>query len=120
MDTGTSYRLGGQDRARNRKAHPHRSGCPKTPVESCFRIPRLRRIYGEARLKTACRRTLILGSCRYGYKSIESILKHRLDQQPLEEQQELAPICRVSRRQMLSSHRISCRASLSGTAYLYS
>jgi hypothetical protein len=43
-----------------------------------------------------------------------------LDQQPLEEQQELAPICRVSRRQMLSSHRISCRASLSGTAYLYS
>ena len=27
-------------------------------------------------------------SCRY--KSIESILKHRLDEQPLEEQQELA------------------------------
>ena len=31
---------------------------------------------------------LMLGSCRY--KSIESILKHRLDEQPLEEQQELA------------------------------
>jgi len=31
---------------------------------------------------------LMLGS--YRYKSIESILKHRLDQQPLEEQQELA------------------------------
>jgi hypothetical protein len=30
----------------------------------------------------------MLGSCRY--KSIESILKHRLVQQPLEEQQELA------------------------------
>ncbi len=34
------------------------------------------------------KRALMLGSCRY--KSIESILKHRLDQQPLEEQQELA------------------------------
>jgi hypothetical protein len=33
-------------------------------------------------------RALMLGSCRY--KSIESILKHRLDEQPLEEQQELA------------------------------
>ena len=31
---------------------------------------------------------MTLGSCRY--KSIESILKHRLDEQPLEEQQELA------------------------------
>ena len=39
-------------------------------------------------MEAACQRALMLGSCRY--KSIESILKHRLDQKPLEEQQELA------------------------------
>jgi len=38
--------------------------------------------------EAACRRALILGS--HSYKSIESILKHRLDDKPLAEQQELA------------------------------
>ncbi|ERS90735.1 hypothetical protein Q667_19530, partial [Marinobacter sp. C1S70] len=55
---------------------------------SCLGILRLGQSYGEARLERACQRALMLGSCRY--KSIESILKHRLDEQPLEEQQELA------------------------------
>ncbi|MEO9699777.1 MAG: IS21 family transposase, partial [Marinobacter alexandrii] len=55
---------------------------------SCLGILRLGQSYGESRLEAACQRALMLGSCRY--KSIESILKHRLDQQPLEEQQELA------------------------------
>ena len=55
---------------------------------SCLGILRLGQSYGEARIERACQRALMLGSCRY--KSIESILKHRLDEQPLEEQQELA------------------------------
>ena len=43
---------------------------------------------GGDRLEAACRRALALGSCRY--QSIESILRHRLDEQPLTEQPELA------------------------------
>jgi transposase len=61
---------------------------PQQAYRSCLGILRLGKSYGEARLEAACRRALMLGSCRY--KSIESILKHWLDQQPLEEQKELA------------------------------
>ena len=61
---------------------------PQQAYRSCLGILRLGKAYGEERLEAACRRALTLGSCRY--KSIESILKHRLDEQPLEEQQELA------------------------------
>ena len=61
---------------------------PQQAYRSCLGILRLGKAYGESRLEAACRRALMLGSCRY--KSIESILKHRLDEQPLEEQQELA------------------------------
>jgi transposase len=61
---------------------------PQQAYRSCLGILRLGKAYGDARLEAACRRALTLGSCRY--KSIESILKHRLDEQPLEEQQELA------------------------------
>ena len=61
---------------------------PQQAYRSCLGILRLGNAYGNERLEAACRRALMLGSCRY--KSIESILKHRLDEQPLEEQQELA------------------------------
>jgi len=61
---------------------------PQQAYRSCLGILRLGKAYGDERLEAACRRALTLGSCRY--KSIESILKHRLDEQPLEEQQELA------------------------------
>lgn len=61
---------------------------PQQAYRSCLGILRLGRSYGEARLEAACKRALVLSSCRY--KSIESILKHCLDQQPLEEQQKLA------------------------------
>ena len=61
---------------------------PEQGYRSCLGILRLGKAYGDERLEAACRRALTLGSCRY--KSIESILKHRLDEQPLEEQQELA------------------------------
>jgi len=61
---------------------------PQQAYRACLGILRLGKSYGDTRLEAACRRALMLGSCRY--KSIESILKHRLDEQPLEEQQELA------------------------------
>lgn len=61
---------------------------PQQAYRSCLGILRLGDAYGGERLEAACRRALALGSCRY--KSIESILKHRLDEQPLEEQQEPA------------------------------
>ncbi len=61
---------------------------PQQAYRSCLGILRLSKPYGDERLEAACRRALTLGSCRY--KSIESILKHRLDEQPLETQQELA------------------------------
>ena len=61
---------------------------PQQSSRSCLGILRLGKAYGEERLEAACRRALTLGS--YRYKSIESILKHRLDEKPLEEQQELA------------------------------
>jgi len=61
---------------------------PQQPYRPCLGILRLGNAYGDKRLEAACQRALVLGSCRY--KSIESILKHRLDEQPLEEQQELS------------------------------
>ena len=60
---------------------------PQQAYRSCLGILRLGKAYGDERLEAACRRALILGSCRY--KSIESILKNRQDEQPLQEQQEL-------------------------------
>lgn len=60
---------------------------PQQAYRSCLGILRLGKAYSDERLEAACRRALTLGSCRY--KSIESILKHRLDEQPVEEQQEL-------------------------------
>jgi transposase len=60
---------------------------PQQGYRSCLGILRLGKAYGDQRLEAACRRALTLGTCRY--KSIESILKHRLDEQPLTEQQEL-------------------------------
>jgi len=60
---------------------------PQQAYRSCLGILRLGKSYGDTRLEAACQRALMLGS--YRYKSIESILKHRLDEQPLEVQQEL-------------------------------
>jgi len=61
---------------------------PQQAYRACLGILRLGKAYGDDRLEAACRRALILGS--HSYKSIESILKHRLDDKPLAEQQELA------------------------------
>ena len=55
-------------------------------VEQSYRsimgILRLGEVYGGQRLEAACRRALLIGSCRYS--SIESILKKGLDREELE------------------------------------
>jgi transposase len=56
---------------------------PQQGFRSCLGILRLGKTYGDMRLEAACRRALSIGAA--SYKSIESILKHRLDEQPLPE-----------------------------------
>lgn len=51
---------------------------------------RLGQAYGKARLEAACQRATTLQAC--SYKSIESILKHGLDQKPLSSTPEPAPL----------------------------
>lgn len=53
---------------------------PEQGYRSCLGILRLEKTYGQDRLEAACQRALLLGTLRY--KSVESILKHGLDQQP--------------------------------------
>ena len=59
---------------------------PQQAFRSCLGIMRLGKSYGDDRLEAACRRALLIGAL--SYKSIESILRKGLDQQPLQSQQE--------------------------------
>jgi len=54
---------------------------PEQDYRTCLGILRLAKSYSDERLNAACARALILGTHRY--KSIASILKKGLDQQPL-------------------------------------
>jgi transposase len=56
---------------------------PQQGFRACLGILRLGKHYGEARLEAACTRALAIGATNY--RSVESILKHRLDQNPLPE-----------------------------------
>src|SRR5207302_5848419 len=67
-------------------SRPH----PQQGFRSCLGIMRLGKSYGDARLEAACRRAIRIGAC--SYKSIESILKHDLDQQPLSGPPPAAPV----------------------------
>lgn len=58
-------------------SRPH----PQQGFRSCLGIMRLGKTYSPARLEAACQRALALDA--YAYRSIESILKHGLDQRPL-------------------------------------
>ena len=60
------------------ESRPH----PEQGFRSCLGIMRLGKLYGDARLEAAATRAHRLRS--YSYKSIQSILKHGLDAQPLE------------------------------------
>ena len=57
-----------------------RGRIPSRASAPVWDIMRLGKRYGEGRLEAACRRAIRIGAC--SYKSIESILKHDLDQQP--------------------------------------
>lgn len=56
---------------------------PEQSYRSCLGIIRLGKGYSNDRLENACRRALYADTC--SYRSIESILKNHLDQQPLPE-----------------------------------
>jgi len=58
---------------------------PQQAYNACFGLMRLGKEYGSERLKAACQRGLITGAV--GYRHIESILKHGLDQQPLPQEE---------------------------------
>ena len=54
---------------------------PQQGFRSCFGLLRLGKTYTPQRLEAACMRAIEIGA--HSYKSIESILKNGLDQQPL-------------------------------------
>lgn len=61
-------------------SRPH----PEMGFRSVLGIMRLGKGVGEARLEAASRRALHFGAC--SYRSIQSILEHQLDDQPLEQE----------------------------------
>ena len=63
---------------------------PQQAYRSCLGILRLANSYGEARLEAAARRALSIGA--NSFRSVESILAHRLDQKPPEQIELAAPI----------------------------
>lgn len=56
---------------------------PQQGFRSCLGILRLGKTYTEVRLEAACLRALRINA--HSYKSVESILSHKLDQHPLPE-----------------------------------
>ncbi len=67
-------------------SRPH----PQQGFRSCLGIMRLGKTYGATRLEAACEHALTLDAC--AYRSIESILKHGLDRQPLAPQRVSPPL----------------------------
>jgi len=62
----------------NSRAHPQQG------FRSCLGILRLAKSYGDDRLEAASQRAVAIGGT--SYRSVESILKHNLDQKPLSDQ----------------------------------
>jgi transposase len=56
---------------------------PQQGFRSCLGLMRLGKTYTDQRLEAACQRALALGAV--SFKSVQSILKTALDQQPLPE-----------------------------------
>jgi len=61
---------------------------PEQSYRTCLGILRLAKSYSDARLEATCQRALILGA--HSVRSLESILKNRLDEQPLQPDEERA------------------------------
>lgn len=56
---------------------------PEQSYRTCLGILRLAKAYGDERLDAAAQRALLIGA--HSVRSVESILKHRLDEQPLDQ-----------------------------------
>jgi transposase len=67
----------------NSRAHPQQG------FRTCLGILRLAKSYGDDRLEAASRRAVSIGGT--SYRSVESILKHNLDQKPLPDQSSKNP-----------------------------
>ena len=67
----------------NSRAHPQHG------FRSCLGILRLAKSYGNDRLEAACHRAVVIGGT--SYRSVHSILKHKLDQKPLPDQSSKSP-----------------------------
>jgi transposase len=67
----------------NSRAHPQQG------FRTCLGILRLAKSYGDDRLEAASRRAVSIGGT--SYRSVESILKHNLDQKPLPDQSAKSP-----------------------------
>jgi transposase len=62
---------------------------PEQGFRSCLGIMRLCKRYGDARVESACARSLAVHA--RSYRSVESMLRHGLDQMPLTAAQESSP-----------------------------
>jgi len=70
---------------------------PQQGFRSCLGVLRLAKSYGDQRLEAACKRAVAIGGT--SYRSVESILKHNLDQKPLlDETAAVAPISHINIR----------------------
>lgn len=70
---------------------------PQQGFRSCLGVLRLAKSYGDQRLEAACKRAVAIGGT--SYRSVESILKHNLDQKPLlDEAVAIIPISHINIR----------------------
>lgn len=70
---------------------------PQQGFRSCLGVLRLAKSYGDQRLEAACKRAVAIGGA--SYRSVESILKHNLDQKPLcDEAAVITPISHINIR----------------------
>jgi transposase len=70
---------------------------PQQGFRSCLGVLRLAKSYGDQRLEAACKRAVAIGG--KSYRSVESILKHNLDQKPLpDETAAVTPISHINIR----------------------
>ncbi len=67
-----------------------RKAYPEQGFRSCMGIISLAKRYSQQRLETACQRALAIQGV--SYRSIKSILEHKLDQRPLPSQMDCIPV----------------------------
>ena len=63
---------------------------PQQAYRSCIGLLRLAKCYGDARLEAAAERALAIGT--FSCRSVESILRHRLDETPAEPLERAEPV----------------------------